>query len=127
MEVVVARWRTQKKLQRFHHLQFKTTEWILQDSKILFAQYIHHHNIYTEIHYLQYEVPHLHDQQMNESAHVKTSTIFHKKGRTGPCQRLDPSVSVELEAADGGLERILSWQRGGWRAGETEGERGAAG
>ena len=55
-----------------------TTEQTLQDMNTLFAQYIHHHNIYTEIHYLQYEVPHLHDEQMNESAHVKT-TIFHKK------------------------------------------------
>ena len=103
-----------------------TTEQTLQDMNTLFAQYIHHHNIYTEIHYLQYEIPHLHDEQMNESAHVKT-TIFHKKGHTGPCQRLDPSVSVELEAADGGLGQILSWQRGRWRASETERERGAAG
>lgn len=99
---------------------YKTRKFYLHNISIITIFYI-------EIHYLQYEVPHLHDQQMNESAHVKTSTIFHKKGRTGPCQRLDPSVSVELEAADGGLERILSWQRGGWRAGETEGERGAAG
>lgn len=103
-----------------------TTEWILHDTNTLFAQYIHHHNIYTEIHYLQYEVPHLvHDEQMNESTHIKT-TIFHKKLRTGPCQRLDPSVSVELEAVDDGLERILSWQKEA-PARETLGERGAAG
>ena len=43
-----------------------TTEWILHDTNTLFAQYIHHQNIYTEIHYLQYEAPHLHDEQMNE-------------------------------------------------------------